>query len=109
MAEPSLKEVFGDGATQTASTITIAKSDLSGLTPSATNTAESLLVALLLRAKNFLNETAFNADLNFNVYINSGFPSFSVRGPNNTQYRIDQLTVNLAKLDTSSTIDPDDY
>ena len=29
--------------------------------------------------------------------------------PENSQYRVDQLTVNFAKADTGGAIDPDDY
>lgn len=109
MAEPTLTQVFGAGATQTATTITILKSDLSTLTASATNRAESLLVAILLKARVSLTKTAFDADTDWSVYLEAGYPTFSFRGPNNDPYRVDQLTVNLSKPDTSATIDPDDY
>lgn len=109
MAEPTLTQVFGAGATQTATTITIVKADLPGLTASATNRAESLIVGILLKALPGLTKAGFEADTNQNIYIESGYPAFSFRGTNNDSYRIDQLTVNLAKLDTLATIDPDDY
>lgn len=50
MAEPTLTQVFGSGATQDATTITISKSDLTeiGLTPDANNSAESLLIAEIM-------------------------------------------------------------
>ena len=53
MPEPTLTQIFGAGAAQTATVLTIAKADLAavGLTASSTNTAESLFVALLLQAK----------------------------------------------------------
>jgi hypothetical protein len=109
MAEPTLTQVFGAGATQDATTITILKADLPGLTASANNRAESLLTAILLKAQAGLSKTAFDADLDQSIYIESGFPTFSFRGVNNDSYRTDQLTINLAKLDTSGTLDPDDY
>lgn len=109
MAEPSLTSVFGAEATQNATTITINKADLTGLTASANNTAEALVVALLLRFKNVLSKTAFDADTDQSIYVENGFPNFAFRGTNNTQYRVDQLTVNFAKLDTANVIDPDDY
>ena len=109
MAEPTLTEVFGAAATQDATTLTITKADLTGLTASANNTAESLLVGILLKAQSFLTQTAFDADTDKSIYIENGFSSFATRGVNNDAYRVDQLTVNLAKLDTSGTIDPDNY
>jgi hypothetical protein len=45
-----LSQLFGGGATQTSATLTISKADLIGLTASSSNTAESLLVAILLTA-----------------------------------------------------------
>jgi hypothetical protein len=50
MAEPLLTEIFGAGATQTATSLTILKAGITGLTPQSANTAESLLVAILVRA-----------------------------------------------------------
>lgn len=109
MAEPTLISVFGAGATQTANTITINKADLPGLTAAATNTAESLVVGLLLRFQSSLTKTGFGADLDQSIYVESGYPTFAFRGSNNSQYRVDQLTINFAKVDTTSIIDPDNY
>lgn len=112
MAEPTLTQIFGAGATQTATTLSIAKADLAAvnLTASATNTAESLFVALLLMAKNNLTPaaqetnpdqsiTVAQADFNFQTLIER----------NNQTYRQSTYSVNLQKLDTGNTIDPDDY
>lgn len=109
MPEPSLAAVFGAGASQTATTITILKADLPGLTASANNTPESLLAGILLKAQAGLPKTGFDADINQSIYIDIGYPTFTFRGTNNDSYRVDQLTVNLAKPDTASTIDPDNY
>ena len=46
----SLTNLFGSGATQDATSLTIIKSDLVGLTPSLSNSAESLLAAILVKA-----------------------------------------------------------
>ncbi len=53
----TLAELFGANAVQTATTLTITKADLAstGLIPSATNSSESLLSALVL---NFANQFA---------------------------------------------------
>ena len=51
----TLQQLFGENASQTATTLTISKVDLAtvGLTPAASNSAESLLVAIIL---NLLSE-----------------------------------------------------
>lgn len=59
MAEPTLAQIFGANATQDANTITISKADLAanaGLNPSANNTGESLLVAVVKQAALTLND-----------------------------------------------------
>lgn len=111
MAEPLLNEVFGANATQDANSITIDKSDLTaiGLTASAANSAESLYLAILLKGQQFLNQTNFDANIDQSIYVETGLPSFLNRGENNTQYRTDQLNINVAKIDSNNVIDPDDY
>ncbi|MBD2412215.1 hypothetical protein FACHB389_35895 [Nostoc calcicola FACHB-389] len=109
MAEPTLQEIFGANATQDATTVTIVKADLPGLTASANNRGESLLTGIILKAQAGLPKTSFDTNLNQNVYVELGYPGFTFRGTDNDPYRVDQFTVNLAKLDTQSTIDPDDY
>lgn len=109
MAEPTLQTIFGAGASQTSTQIIINKADLPGLTPAANNRADQLLVGVLLRAQVGLPKTAFENDIDQSIYIELGYPTFAFRGTNNAQYRVDQLTINLAKPDTSSIIDPDDY
>lgn len=58
MAEPTLQSVFGNNAAQTATTLTINKNDLVefGLIPDASNTAESLMMALIMYASRSINE-----------------------------------------------------
>ncbi|MCC5626184.1 hypothetical protein, partial [Nostoc sp. CHAB 5715] len=77
MAEPTLAQVFGANATQTATTITITKADLPRLTPSSTNTAESLLTAILLKAQDGLPQSTFDTNLDQSIYIALGFPGFA--------------------------------
>ncbi len=109
MAEPSLQQVFGANAAQNANTLTISKVDLSsvGLTASATNTAESLWVAILLLAKAYLTDTNLTNNADQSISIVESFDSLVTR--NNAQYRQKTYSVNLQKLDNSSAIDPDDY
>jgi hypothetical protein len=112
MAEPTLSQVFGAGATQTASSISISKADLAtvGLTASATNTAESLLAAIVLLAKNALTDTNFEANLDQSITILPGFNSI-VQRPDGSggflEYRQFQWQFNAHKLDNTS-LDPDE-
>lgn len=109
MAEPTLIQVFGNGATQDANTLTISKADLVtvGLTVSANNTAESLVVALIKLWQ--LQLTATNQENNpeQGLTIETGFPTYVSR--NDQQYRQDSKTINIQKLDTTTDVDPDDY
>ncbi|MGF1934539.1 MAG: hypothetical protein RM347_009065 [Nostoc sp. ChiQUE02] len=110
MAEPTLAQIFGAGATQDANTLTIQKSALAtvGLTASGNNTAESLFVALVLKAKDYLTATALESNADQNISIADGYvPSFIIR--NNVTYRQDDITVSMQKSAGSTTIDPDDY
>ncbi|MFM6603346.1 MAG: hypothetical protein ACKPH3_04570 [Dolichospermum sp.] len=111
MPQPTLVEVFGTGATQTTTTITISKSALAtvGLTASSDNSAEAILAAILLIAKINLTEEKFGSNIDQSIVIDNGFKSTTTRGNNNTQYLTDQLTVTLAKVDPLSPLDPNDY
>ena len=110
MAEPTLEEIFGPGAVQTGDTLTIPKSRLvaKGLTASATNKAEALLVALIMAASDNLTETNRSTDaLNRHVTIlYSGQDLVEVNGVN---YRRDAFSLLLYKQQPLSTLDPDDY
>ncbi|WYL93423.1 MAG: hypothetical protein HEQ35_05710 [Gloeotrichia echinulata IR180] len=109
MAEPTLQQVFGASASQTATTLTITKADLLRLTASASNTAEQLLSGILLTAQSYLTQANFDANINQSIVISNGYSSMTTRGTDNAAYRSDQLTVSLSKVDTQSVIDPDDY
>ncbi|WNN89706.1 hypothetical protein [Gloeocapsopsis dulcis] len=109
MPEPTIQQVFGSGATQDATTLTISKADLvtKGLTASATNTAESLMVGILLLAKDALTAAGLDTNPDQSISIEDSFDSLVTR--NNQTFRQKTYSINLQKLDTSSTIDPDDY
>lgn len=109
MAEPTLQQIFGTNATQDETQIIIQKADLIGLTPSANNTAESNYIAINLTAKSYLTEANFESNLDQSIYLEDGLPNFLNRGENSDRYRTDQLTINLAKIDTDTGINPDDY
>lgn len=111
MAEPTLTQVFGPGATQTATVITILKADLvsTGLTASAANTAESLLGAIVLKGKDYLTQAAFDLDLAHSITIATGFNSIVQRDTGNgvfAEYRQFQFLLNAHQVD-SATLDPD--
>jgi hypothetical protein len=109
MAEPTLQQLFGANASQTATTLTITKADLIRLTPSASNTAEQLLAGILVTAQSYLTEANFNANIDQSITIANGFTSITVRGDNNASYRSDSVTVTFSKVDTQSAINPNDY
>lgn len=109
MAKPTLTQVFGAGAVQDATSLTIAKADLAsvGLTADAADSAESLVVALLLKWKEYLNSTNRDANLDQVVYLEDGFASLTTR--NNQEYQQRSITCYFEKQNTNTSIDPDDY
>ena len=111
MAEPTLQQVFGANATQTATQLIISKADLAavGLTASATNGGESLLVAMFLLARSYLTETNQTTNPEQSITITDSFAPDAIVNRNNQNYRQRTYSVNLQKLDTGFNINPDDY
>lgn len=119
MAKPTINQIFGTGATRLANGAAAPSAGLfipdsalisAGLAAPTTATAEGHLVAICINAKSYLTQTAFESNIDQNIYIGDGFPSFTTRGTTNDSYRVNQPFVfNLAKLDNGGTIDPDDY
>jgi hypothetical protein len=109
MAEPTLQQVFGANATQDSSYLTIYKSDLTGLVPSSDNTAESLLVALVLQAMTELNPTKQETNVDIQVTLEKSFGGDSIVTRNNQSYRQYSYDLKLQKLDTSTTVNPSDF
>lgn len=107
MAEPTLAQVFGANATQTATELIISKADLTGLTASANNSAESLFAAIGLKAQTTLNDSNQANNPDQSISIDTGIGSITTR--NNQNYREYSLTITLSKLDTQSAIDPNDF
>ncbi|MBW4689599.1 MAG: hypothetical protein KME40_32035 [Komarekiella atlantica HA4396-MV6] len=111
MAEPTLIQVFGNNSTQDATDLIIKKSDLisTGLTPSANNTAESLLLAIILKFKAALTDEARDTNIDQSVAVVDGFsPAITTR--NNTIYLRNTISVEVDRfLVGADTIDPDDY
>ncbi|MEH2139082.1 hypothetical protein [Nostoc sp.] len=118
MAEPTLVQIFGTGASRLASGATTPTSGLfisdaalqaAGLTTPSTGTAEGHLVAIVKNAESYLTQTNFDANIDQSLIVSDGFSSFTTRGSDNTAYRQDQKTISLAKVDVGSTINPGDY
>ncbi|MBW4425942.1 MAG: hypothetical protein KME50_16195 [Nostoc desertorum CM1-VF14] len=111
MAEPSLTQVFGTGATQDMNTLTISKADLVsvGLTASASNTAESLLIAIMLKFKEVLTDEARDINIDQSVAVVDGFsPTITTR--NDLIYLRNTISVEIDRvLAGADTIDPDLY
>lgn len=111
MAEPTLVQIFGAGATQDATSLTIQKSSLAtvGLTASANNTAESLIVAILLNAEAGIGEDERDANIDQNVAVSIGTsPNTTTR--NNEIYLRNTISIEIDKLlPAATTIDPDDF
>ena len=107
MAEPTLIQIFGAGATQTATAITILKADLPTLTPSATNTAESLLAGVLIKASSVLTVANRTANPDQSIAIEAGYDQLAYRGTD--PFYQSALNVTLQKSNSAATIDADDY
>jgi hypothetical protein len=109
MAEPTLQEIFGASATQTATTLTITKADLAstGLTASGTNTGESLLGAILALGSTTLTDANFQTNLDQSVTIARQSDTITYRGQDT--YTQKPWTVNFNKIAPAPTFDPDDY
>ena len=118
MAEPTVENIFGTGAQRLTST-TPAPSDglfipdsaltAAGLDTPSSATAEQHFVAIIVNARGNLTLTAFDGDTDRSIYIEDGFATFTNRGENSDRYQVDPVTVNLAKQNLVTALDPDDY
>jgi hypothetical protein len=109
MTVPTLADVFGPGATQTATTITIAKADLPGLTAMATNNGQQIFTGILLKAAAKLSTTNRTADADVKITIDyTGQSIFPVAGSDALD-RQDSYSVVLHKQESKADVDPDDY
>lgn len=109
MAKPSLIQVFGTNCTQTSTQLIIDKSDLAsvGLTASNTNTAESLLMAIVLIAGQYLTETNQDTNADQVITIAKGLDSLVTRGT--TQYKEFGYDIKAQIVDSQVTVDPDNF
>ena len=109
MAAPTLQQVFGATATQTATTVTITKADLvsTGFTPSSSNSADSILAAVIANAQVSLPDSSVSSNAGQSVGISDGFQSItSISGSN---YLVNPKTVNFYQTFTAGTFNPNNY
>lgn len=106
MAEPTLTQVFGSGAVQDSSTLTIQKSALvaMGLTAAANNSAESLVVGLVKLWQSYLTPANLEANADQQISIEDSFQQVTTR--NSVQYRQFSKTINLQIVDNTTDVDP---
>jgi hypothetical protein len=108
MAEPSLAQVFGAGATQSETTLSIQKSALAavGLTPGASNKAEALLNAIVKLAA--IHLTPANLDTNADQSIVIAAPTVSVDERFSLNFLVENYTIGFQRQLTSTSVSPDE-
>lgn len=107
MAEPTLQDTFGAGATQTANSWTISKADFPTLTATANNSAEQLLVALMLKLRDALTTTRQANNPEQSITVEEFGTQLVPR--NDQQYYQLTLAVNLQQVQPAIQIDPDNF
>lgn len=108
MAVPTLAEVFGPGASQTATTLTINKADLPTLTASADNTAQQLVVGIILKIMQKLSPENHDADPDVKIEISNGGQSV-IPGTGGVNSRQDNFPMTFYKSVAAEQVDADDY
>jgi len=113
MAELSLTDVFGPGATQTANSITISKADLAGLIPAAVNATDAIAVGVinLLVANYTAARRAADKDISLEVIpqLPSLVPDFAATSDTTTTYLNKPVTVNIYSPFATTGLNPNDY
>lgn len=113
--ELSLSDVFGPGATQTATSITILKADLAGLTPDANNRADSLVAGItnLWAAAYTVEVRAADKNVSLTVLPQARQIFNDQQVINNqlveTSYLNKPFSINMYSLYSSSPPVPNDY
>jgi hypothetical protein len=110
MSEPTLQDIFGANATQTATDIIIKKADLA-LTAAAVNRGEQVFAAIAKQAASTLSAANYTNNIDQSISIVPGFEQIIYRTVNGTQtaYLQTPLNINFTKGQTSAGITPDDY
>lgn len=110
MAEPSLSDVFGGGASQTSTQLVISKNDLAsvGLSPSGDNSAESMLVALILKAAQSLTDANRASDPSGRS-VTVFYSGQDLITQASQSFRRDAFSMLLYKPETLAPVSPGDY
>lgn len=109
MAKKTFLEVFGASASQTDTVLTVSKFRMSefGLTRSATNTPQSILVALIKRFCTILTEDNRLNNLDETMVIKE--ESRTITNQSGTDYQKITYRVDIYSQIPLSSIDPDNY
>ncbi|MEM9927178.1 MAG: hypothetical protein AAF915_26115 [Cyanobacteria bacterium P01_D01_bin.50] len=107
MAEPTLKEIFGDSASQTVETVTISKADLAvvGLTAASNNTGEAILAAVIAKAQLVLTLERQELHPEQSIAFSEDSQNLVIR--NDQRYRQFTKVINFEKVDDETDFDPD--
>jgi hypothetical protein len=110
LANPSLEDIFGAGASQTINTITIVKADLP-MTALSANNGEQIFAAIAKKAADKLTPATFGTNPDQSISIVSGYNQTVYRTINGNPVEHLQvpLTINFTKPQLSPGITPDDY
>lgn len=108
MAEPTLAQVFGAGATQNETTLTIQKAALEavGLSSTASNKAEALFNAIVRLAAISLTPANLDSNLDQNVVIAA--PTVSVDERFNLNFLVQNYTIGFQKQLADGNVNPGD-
>jgi hypothetical protein len=108
--EPTLQDIFGVGATQTATDIIIKKADLA-LTTAAVNRGEQVFAAIAKLAASTLTAANYTNNTNQSISIVTGFEQIIYRtiNGNQTAYLQSPLNINFTKVHIIEGLTPDDY
>lgn len=109
MAIATLQEVFGANASQDATTVTVHKGDLAstGFTPAATNSADSILAAVIALAETSIPDSAVTGgDVTRTVGITDGYQTIVTVG--STQLLVLPKTLNFYSV-FNGTFNPNNY
>jgi hypothetical protein len=104
--EPPVRKLFGLSAIETGTTLTIAKSDMTGLMPKLENTAESMFVAIVLRVADALA---------VGNYINDPTGTVKIEIPNIQDVTKTEIVITLTPKNISASplpsqlVDPNKY
>lgn len=117
MPEPTLQQIFGENASQNNDSLIISKRDLTstGLTILSSNTAESLVVALLGKWSQYLSENNLQNNVDIQITLEIGSENIVTLSNTTTEGNVINVrkrkrivTINLYRP-FNTNFDPDYY